>query len=304
MSVISLLKDWIIPPGYIRAARSVMGTRKAKEPKGVFQAPGFDGNFNTFRNSHNGERCFILATGPSIKSQDLTILKGEKCIAVSWFHLHESIDIIRPIWHVFAPLHHPFDSKSNEKLFDSLSRSYANWSDIQFLFGHTDYEHSYYNFLTQPGQGFGERYKDQSWFLDYRQSGRLTEESHLLAQTWDMSIRPFELRTVIYPAIQLAYFLGFSEIILVGCDHDYLADITRVENHHFYAEAKGVSDKEHLMGFDMERWFYEYYMRWKDYRLMREFMESRSVKLINATKGGMLNVFPRASLETLITHKI
>ena len=116
---------------------------------------------------------------------------------------------------------------------------------------------------------------------------------------WDITGRPFLARTVIYGAIQLAAYLGCTQIYLLGCDHDYLADVKRTENH-FYQESKGnPDDRQHLEAFTTERWFQEYHRRWHDYRLMRTVLEKRGVQIINATDGGMLDVFPRASLNSL-----
>jgi len=73
-----------------------------------------------------------------------------------------------------------------------------------------------------------------------------------------------------------------------------------VTNHHFYKESEGISDVKHLSEFTTERWFQEYYMRWKHYRLIRDFLSSKNVCIYNATKGGMLDVFPRVSLDEII----
>ena len=83
---------------------------------------------------------------------------------------------------------------------------------------------------------------------------------------------------------------------------DYLKDVERVTNHHFYREEDGVSDAEHLGSFTLERWFLEYYLRWKQYRLMREYLESKGVRVFNATTGGMLDVFPRVDLASLFPN--
>lgn len=248
---------------------------------------------------NSGERCFILATGPSIQSQDLTILKDEKCIAVSMFHLHKCILLIKPEWHVLAPVHPPFDYSTVEKILTTAYVQYKNIPDIKFILGTTEYEYSYYNFLKRNGKELNDYFGKRSFYIDYNKSQPLTEQSVEEDLSWDILNTPFTTRTVIYSAIQLAYNLGFSEIILVGCDHDYLNDINRVENHHFYSEEKGFSDKTHLEMFTKEKWFFEYYKRWKDYRLMRDFLESKGRKIINATEGGMLDVFEREKLQNL-----
>src|SRR6185437_6208885 len=50
-------------------------------------------------NRHAGQRCFILATGPSIKTQPLHLLAGETCISVSNFFVHPDYGLIRPRYH-------------------------------------------------------------------------------------------------------------------------------------------------------------------------------------------------------------
>jgi hypothetical protein len=168
--------------------------------------------------------------------------------------------------------------------------------DVTYIFGHNPYEFSVYNFLLKnPGY-----LKEKLFFLDYSRSLSLTEENHMLPQTWDITRSPFQVRTVVYSAIQLAVYMGCKEIYLLGCDHDYLHDTKRVTNHHFYREGDGVSDAEHLSAFTSERWFEEYYFRWKQYRLMRQYTQSIGCDIYNSTQGGMLDVFPRISLQEVI----
>ena len=76
-------------------------------------------------------------------------------------------------------------------------------------------------------------------------------------------------------------------------------DIKRITNHHFYEESQGISDVEHLRQFTSEKWFEEYYFRWKQYRLMKEYLNHKGVFIYNATRGGMLDVFPRVVYEDL-----
>ena len=49
-----------------------------------------------FKDIHASSRCFILASGPSIRDQDLGFLKGEICFAVNEFYLHKDINLISP----------------------------------------------------------------------------------------------------------------------------------------------------------------------------------------------------------------
>lgn len=246
-----------------------------------------------FKNIHLGERCFILATGPSVKNQDLRCLEKEFCIAVSQFFLHKDIKIISPNYHVLAPSHDPFKFDDLTKIFDGFRQSYTN--DITYFLGYYPYIYSNYNFLENHPQ-----YKNSNqYFIDYSMSKPLDESNYSKNEIWKIDKSPFSIRTVIYSAIQIAIYMGFKEIYLIGCDHDYLNDTNRVTNHHFYKEEEGVSDVEHLSSFTTERWFEEYHFRWKQYRLIREYAESINCQIFNATEGGMLDVFPRKNLTEI-----
>ena len=65
-----------------------------------------------FKNIHSGKRCFILATGPSINQMELSVLKDEVTIAVSFFGYHKNLNEISPKYHVFAPNHEPLGEKN------------------------------------------------------------------------------------------------------------------------------------------------------------------------------------------------
>ncbi len=284
---------WFLPPGVENVLKNgvdiILSTGRGKE------RPSLSLRTNVLlRDKHKGERCFILATGPSIKDQDLSGLEGELCIAVSHFFLHKSIDKISPRYHVLAPYHPPFTFEELKKVFSGFEQSYSD--EVTYVFGHRPYEFSIYNFL----QKYPEYAKEKSYFIDYSKSNPLVEDNYMLPSTWDLEKSPFEIRTVIYSAIQLATYMGCKEICLLGCDHDYLYDTKRVTNHHFYPEKEGVSDMEHLSSFSTERWFEEYYFRWKQYRLMGEYLRSIGCEIYNSTEGGMLDVFPRRPLGKVL----
>lgn len=287
--------DWILPSGSNRWLRTAIHRYRY----GVHRLPPdlrrrIIQN-KIFLNRHLGERCFILATGPSIRQQNLKPLEGELCIAVGDFYLHPDIDIIRPRYHCVAPYHHPFQTDAIQKRLTGLARCYRH--QVDYFFGHNLYPFSVYRYFSEnpdstlPGVHY----------INYSLGTEINDENHRHKHLWDISGQPFAPRTVIYIAIQVAAYMGFTTIYLLGADHDYLQDIHRVTNHHFYPEEQGISDAEHLRGFSTERWFEEYYFRWKQYRLIRQHLESRGIHIYNATQGGMLDVFPRVEYDNLFS---
>lgn len=290
---------WTLPQGIQTTIRDIYRqTRKSyhQQDSKTYAVASMAKKNSIFKNKHQGERCFILATGPSVNKQDLSILKGELCFAVSHFFLHKDIKIIAPKYHILAPYHYPFDFQTLEKVFSGFNSHYSK--DVTYFFGYRPYDYSIYDFLqTKP------QYKrENSYYINYSNSQALDRNNYLNSEVWNICYSPFEIRTVIYSAIQTAIYMGCKEIYLIGCDHDYLNDTTRVTNHHFYKEEDGVSDAEHLKSFSTEKWFEEYYFRWKQYRLMKEFANLNNIKIFNATQGGMLDVFPRVKLSTLFKN--
>ena len=248
-----------------------------------------------FRNKHRGQRCFICATGPSLTSQDLSPLARELCIGVSFFFLHPHISTIRPRYHVLAPNHAPFDFDLQRRYFDGIRSNYPS-STVVFC-GYRPYEYSSVDFLAQEPTDPPNRIQ----ILDYSRLRELDETNYANEDLWDIAGNPFEVRTVVYGAIQVAAYMGCSPIYLLGCDHDYLLDLGRTENH-FYLESSGnPQDRRLLEQFTTERWFEEYHLRWRDYRLMRTYLNGRGMQIFNATEGGLLDVFPRVSLGAAIT---
>jgi hypothetical protein len=109
--------------------------------------------------------------------------------------------------------------------------------------------------------------------------------------------------TVTYLCIQLAYFLGAVEVVVVGLDHSYVVEddeapetgntITseRDDQNHFHPDYFGKGKRWHTPRVDrMER----------AYIRAREVFEADGRRILNATKGGQLEVFPRVDYDRLV----
>ena len=112
------LGEWVIPPKWYGLLKGVVRKTSNEGNVSVWESHEFD----QFKDCHKGNRIFILASGPSINTQDLKPLGREICISVSQFCLHQDIDIIRPRYHMLAPLHPPFGFETSEIIFSSLKR--------------------------------------------------------------------------------------------------------------------------------------------------------------------------------------
>ena len=108
----------------------------------------------------------------------------------------------------------------------------------------------------------------------------------------------WEGATVTYVALQLAYFMGFSQVILVGVDHSF--------------KTKGPPHRAVVsQGPDQDHFSPDYFgkgFRWqlpdlerseRAYRMARRAYEHDRREVLDATAGGNLMVFRKVDFETL-----
>ncbi len=115
----------------------------------------------------------------------------------------------------------------------------------------------------------------------------------------DCSMSIYQGATVTFVALQLAFHLGFQQVALIGCDHNF--------------SAKGTPHKVVVSGdHDTDHFDPNYFaggMRWQlpdlveseaSYALARETFQAAGRQVINCTEGGQLEVFPRMTLAEFV----
>src|SRR3989339_1665212 len=96
--------------------------------------------------------------------------------------------------------------------------------------------------------------------------------------------------------MQLAYYMGFSEVILIGVDHHFVTQGTpnqEVVSHgadpnHFHPDYFGKGIRWHLP--DLERSERSYWMA-------KHAFEVDGRRIVDATVDGRLNVFPKIDYQ-------
>jgi hypothetical protein len=270
---------WFVPPGFRDLLRSLKNWCQVKT---VALAP-LQPN-ESLRNRHRDRpRCFVLATGPSIGKQNLAPLEGETCIAVSNFFVHPEFARIQPQYYCIPKL-----------CFPPLTREDGvRWfRDIDAHIGKTTL------FLALGDK----KYVEQNGLF----AGRTV---HYVAHRTDWSdvgpegidlTRPVpKIQSSPLFALQIALFMGFTEIYLLGCDHDWILNLG--VSRHFYPESLHavVSRPGYSEWGSIEEESRNYAMLWQQYGAIRRYCEARGVKIYNATAGGLLNVFERVEFESL-----
>jgi hypothetical protein len=114
----------------------------------------------------------------------------------------------------------------------------------------------------------------------------------------DVTGRVFEGSTVTYVALQLAYHLGFAEVILLGVDHSFKTsgrpNVTVIsagdDPDHFSTDYFGKGFRWQLPDLDASE---------RAYALAKTAFENDGRKVVDATIGGKLDVFPKVDYLSL-----
>ena len=229
----------------------------------------------SLKNVHKGKRCFIIGNGPSLKQTDLTRLKGEFTFGMNRFYLafpelgfptsfYVSVNdlvieqCIEDIYNIPSP---KFLSWRSRKALQTIYPSKkALPTDPPLVFLHTTY----------TGPKFAP----------------------------DARARLWEGATVTYVALQLAFHMGFQQVILIGVDHSFTTKgkpnttvVSRGDDlDHFDARYFGKGFRWQIPDLETSE---------RAYRMARMAFEGAGRQVIDATVGGKLTVFPKVPYDSL-----
>jgi len=267
--MIKSIQKWLVPAGIAEVIRQ-------KRVDKVMSQVLFPENAG-FRNRHSDvKRCFILATGPSIREEDLSVLQGEFCISVSNFFVHDLYASLQPHYHVFAASHPPI-----------TKQQYGEW--LKDAADKTNFRTTFVVSSMDKDVIDGSQQLRNLKPLYYTPGGKFPVD-------FEKRIPPF--RTVVHIAIYLAMYIGIKEIYLLGADHSWAMHYG--ESRHFYPE------KEHkLTQLNYNEWrhddigklFEGYGKTWTLYRNIREEASRNGIQITNLTQNSVLDIFPRGSLK-------
>lgn len=253
-----------------------------------------------FKDLHAGERCFIMGNGPSLNKMDLSKLEGETVFGCnSIFLLFDRINW-RPTYYACV------DSRVLPDRAADIDNMLADCPTITAFFPNEVVEHSgeMRRFPTRtilpPAEG---RY----YFREQQNSLKNLPYSMFSTDIDDHIVQPY---TVTITMLQIAIYMGFSEIYLIGCDTDYTvpkdtvkegvkangeAGLALTSTHdndpnHFDPRYFGAGRKWHDPQTDMMI---------EHHRYARTVGELLGVEIYNATVGGKLEVYPRRDFDSL-----
>jgi len=267
------LAGWLVPP----RIRDLLDWRPGPPPLSGPEHRVLSANAD-LAGRHAGERCFVLATGPSIRRTDLTGLADEVCIATSDFYRHEAYTRIAPAYYCLAPIHPPFDVANAEH---RLGRISATGVEAEMLLPLADRRAG-----VAAERFFG---ADRIRYVHCAPIAPLTESVDLA--------EPLPIPTsVALLATWIAMGMGFTEICLVGCDHGTLWQWDGSPSHqveHFFDGDPSIGAEP----FDVDAALRAHLSLRDQYRWTRELADRLRIRLINANPDSFIDILPRLPLS-------
>ena len=234
-----------------------------------------------YKNFYDGQRCFIIGNGPSLTIKDLEKLKefGEISIASnSIYNLFPNTEWRPTIYTV-----HDFQEikKTREKI--SAVKTELKIVAMSASGRIYNIDEAILLRLIEPKRG--------GYFSD------------------DISKCVYDGGTVTYVSLQCAVYMGFKEIILLGVDHSFAREQTKdgkmiinnkIKNHFQNYQTddfwgNGQKDEEAVV-FPLD-------FATDAFITARHYADEHGVRILNATRGGKLEVFERVNFDTLFSKK-
>jgi hypothetical protein len=237
-------------------------------------------------NRHAGGRCFVIGNGPSLKGMDLRPLAGATTIAANSFYKHPDAATIGLDYLCIFDPHFMSDEPRAVEWHRTVA---ARLPDTTMLLHHS----------ARSLVAAHDLYPDREVY--YVHSGFHTSRLDRVDLDFRRP-RNIGMTTGSSIAIPLAIYLGFREIVLVGFDCNWLADTGG--SYHFYDTHEYFPEFDSIEK-DGRGYGYEAFLRiilreFESHRLIRAKAEARGVRIINATRGGLLDAYPRAEFESLL----
>ena len=217
------------------------------------------------KDKYHEERCFIIATGPSLTNEDVLKLKNEYTFSMN--SMCFKFDELG-----WAPT---FYGVQDAKVFHAV-KDYIGNDRIKYYFIDETYRKECGNqkrWVYFPRNSYYNAYDAY-----FKHSYKARFSNNAVAEVC-------EGFTITCSLIQIAVFMGFKEIYLMGCDCNYTSDH---ENNHFVSH--GIIDPTYHEA--RERML-------AGYKAAKEYADTHDIKIYNSTRGGMLELFERMPLERI-----
>ncbi|MCG7647564.1 DUF115 domain-containing protein [Alteromonas sp. Cnat3-28] len=217
-----------------------------------------------YYNRHVGKRCVLVCNGPSLNKMDLGFLKHEIVIGLNKIYLGLRRFGFYPRYYVAV----------NKKVIEQSANEIADLASVKFI--------------SDRGKHL---------IVDDPLTNIIRTKDYARDFSFDIGDGVQEGYTVTYAALQIAFYLGFSKVVIIGMDH------------RFSYEGKPNEEKLHV-GDDMNHFTTGYFKghKWDNpdlvnseryYKIAKTVFEQNGREIIDATVDGACPIFKKMNYEQL-----
>ncbi len=218
------------------------------------------------KNKHRGERVVIVCNGPSLNNMDLSFLKRECVIGLNKIYLGFQKFRFYPKYYVAV----------NPKVIEQSVSEIRKLNCVKFL-------------GDQGANGFIS--ENSSTYL-------LNTKNPPFRFCKDIAVGLHEGWTVTYAALQIAYYLGFLEVVIIGMDHNFTFSGKPNEEKVLHGE-----DQNHFCGS-----YFGNGQKWdnpdlehseESYKIAKCVFEEEGRRILDVTVNGRCQVFDKVDYRQL-----
>ncbi|HHQ4443929.1 TPA: 6-hydroxymethylpterin diphosphokinase MptE-like protein [Aeromonas veronii] len=229
-----------------------------------------------FKNSHLGQRCFIMGTGPSLL--DLThgqveVLKSEVIFGVNSLYKSEIGNVVIPKYYALLDNNY-WESAEYKSAFNDIRVAYNDKLPTII----TDYRAK--EFLDGAGL------KQETLYI-------CGKKYPVDAVSFDVDECIYGLMNVVSYCIVSAMYMGFKEIYLLGCDYNAFCTYGRG---HCYDDAKEVEGVSYNLAFYLKY----YHLTTEFHYLISKLAKAHGIRVTNLTSVSLLDAYERKPVSAVL----
>lgn len=222
------------------------------------------------------KRIFVVATGPSLRMEDLEWLEKNHEISISFNGIFKMLDKVswRPDYYVMDDywLYRTYKKNNFQVRFENYAKEKVILSEPMKKELDYDYDTKKIGFVPMC-------YYDH-WF---------TNKSERYNYSRDLKNGHYDLYTVTNLAINLADYMGVEEVYLLGVDCSFASGALHC------GEAEENQEKKNI-----EKLLEQENAQRRGYHELHKRIKPNGIRIYNATRGGLLEEFERVDMDKLM----
>lgn len=221
-----------------------------------------------FKNIHQGEKCYIVGTGPSLKNINLDFLKDEIIFGVNYLYKSESSKHLEPKYYCL------YDEIFHTNRIEDTIKLLGLYPNTIFFVRTKAYNNFQNNGIKQNN-------------IYYQPCNVFQHDDFISLDMTKSMTAPYN---VILGCIQTAMYMGFKEIYLLGSDYNSFASL-KVE--HVYDDEDTHVKRQMTLGYEMKY----YTMCTYHHYALEKHAKKNNISIYNITEGSLLDAYERLDCD-------